>query len=290
MKRAVFIIFLAFPAFAQRVTAIGMTVADADRSAAFFHDVLQFEKISDEERAAEDVIFGGRTRVVAMRLGDESIELTEWLTPKGKPIPDHARSTDLTFQHIAIVVSDMDRAYARLREHHVEHVSTAPQRIPDSNKAAAGVRAFYFRDPDRHNLELISFPADKGDPRWQKKDRLFLGIDHTAIGVSNTEASLLFYRNLLGLHVAGESWNSGTEQAHLNLVENASLHISGLRGSGGPGIEFLEYLSPPPRDRISGNPNDIVYWQTTLVVPQLKLQHPLVVRDPDGHAIRLVPQ
>jgi hypothetical protein len=60
-------------------------------------------------------------------------------------------------------------------------IPTAPQRIPDSNQAAAGIRAFYFKDPDGHNLEVIYFPPGKGNPKWKKPtNQTFLGIDHTA--------------------------------------------------------------------------------------------------------------
>lgn len=121
-----------------------------------------------------------------------------------------SRSHDLWFQHIAIVVSDMDKGYQRLRQHRVKHVSTQPQIIPKSNPAAAGIRAFKFRDSDDHNLELLYFPPGKGDPRWQRTNKqLFSGIDHTAISISNTESSLKFYRDNLGLTVVGESLNTG---------------------------------------------------------------------------------
>src|ERR1051325_922185 len=129
-------------------------------------------------------------RVVRMRLGDESIELTEYLTPRGRPVPIDSHSNDRWFQHIAIIVSDMDRAYQWLRQHKVEHASTGPQLLPEWNKKAAGIRAFYFKDPDGHPLEILQFPPDKGLAKWHKpSDRLFLGIDHTAIVVGNTDAS-----------------------------------------------------------------------------------------------------
>ncbi len=60
--------------------------------------------------------------------------------------------------------------------------------------------------------------------------------------------------------------NFGTEQEHLNNVANARLHISGLRALTGPGLEFLEYLTPRdgrPTPKDSGA-NDIWHWQTTL--------------------------
>jgi catechol 2,3-dioxygenase-like lactoylglutathione lyase family enzyme len=258
----------------KKVGAIGITVNDMDRSIKFYHDVLGFEKMSDTELygpAIEQLegVFGIRLRMVKMQLGDECIELTDYLTSGGRAIPEDARSNDLSFQHIAIVVSNMDKAYHQLRRYNIEHVSTAPQTIPQSNTAAAGVKAFYFHDPDRHNLELIYFPPGKGQPKWQNAvNKLFLGIDHTAIGVSNTSNSLHFYQDLLGIIRKGDSWNQGTEQAHLNFVENASLHITGLRAPEGPGIEFLEYLQPGagrkyPED---SRADDLWHWQTTLLV------------------------
>jgi catechol 2,3-dioxygenase-like lactoylglutathione lyase family enzyme len=305
------------------VESVGMTVADMDRAIDFYNNVLSFRKISDVEVLGSEYeqlqgIFGVRLRIVKLQLGNELIELTEYLTPKGKPIPVDSRSNDRWFQHIAIVVNDMDQAYQHLRKHKVQHASTAPQRIPDSNKAAAGIRAFYFKDPDGHNLEVIYFPPGKGNPQWQKPSQnLFLGIDHTAIVVGKTDQSLAFYRDLLGLKLAGESRNYGTEQAHLNQVEGARLHISGLRAGTGPGIEFLEYLAPQDGRSLPNDarPNDLLHWQTTLVVKDLQtivqhLQHHqtafvsrgvtklpdlslgfkqgVLVRDPDGHALRLV--
>jgi catechol 2,3-dioxygenase-like lactoylglutathione lyase family enzyme len=262
----------AFAQLVKSVDTVGMTVSDMDRSLEFFSKVLSFEKTSDVEVYGAEYeklqgLFGLRMRVVRMKLGDEIIALTQYLAPDGRPIPAGWRSNDRWFQHIAIVVSDMDKAYQHLRGHKIRHASTGPQTLPASNKAAAGIRAFYFKDPDGHNLEIIYFPVGKGDPRWQQKnDKLFLGIDHTAIVVSSTQNSLTFYRDLLGLKLAGESMNNGTEQEHLNNVAGASLHINGLRAQTGPGIEFLEYLTPrdgrpAPKDTQA---NDLWHWQTTV--------------------------
>jgi len=263
--------------FAQvkKIKAVGMTVSDMSRSIKFYTEVLSFQKISDEEFLGTEYeklenVFGLHVRVVRMKLGDEIIELTDYLTSGGRKIPEDAKANDLSFQHIAIVVSDMDKAYAQLRKYNVEHVSTAPQTLPATITAAAGVKAFYFHDPDNHNLELIYFPNGKGQPKWHThiNRKIFLGIDHTAIGISNTDSSLQFYQTLLGIERKGESFNFGIEQEHLNNVEGASLHITGLRSPSGPGIEFLQYLKPSagkvyPRDTKA---DDIWYWQTTLIV------------------------
>jgi catechol 2,3-dioxygenase-like lactoylglutathione lyase family enzyme len=313
----------AFAQLVKSVDAVGMTVSDMDRSVEFFSKVLSFEKVSVIEVAGSEYerlqgVFGARMRIVRMKLGDEFIELTEYLAPKGRPIPADSRSNDQWFQHIAIVVSDMDKAYQQLRAHKVQHTSTSPQRIPDWNKAAAGIKAFYFKGPDGHNLELIYFPPGKGDPKWQQTNgRLFLGIDHTAIAVSDTDRSLQFYRDILGMKLAGESENYGTEQEHLNHVFGSRVRISGLRAQSGPGVEFLEYLTPrdgrptPPDTRA----NDLWHWQTALhighaeaaaeklkvrrarfvspgvtTIPDraLGINKAFLVRDPDGHGVQLI--
>jgi catechol 2,3-dioxygenase-like lactoylglutathione lyase family enzyme len=148
-------------------------------------------------------------------------------------------------------------------------------------------------------------------------DKLFLGIDHTAVVISNTEASLKFYRDRLGMDVAGESENYGPEQERLNNVFGARLHITALRAASGPGIEFLEYLAPqdgrpyPPEEKA----NDLIHWQTRFLgmsvdeaaqtlrnsrsafistgaveLPDGKagFRKAVTVRDPDGHTIQIV--
>src|SRR5438874_5648164 len=304
----------------DRVDTVSMTVGDIDRAVDFYSKVLTFEKVSDMEVAGETYehlqgVFGLRMRLVRMRLGDEYIELAEYLAPKGRPIPVDARSNDRSFQHIAIIVSDMDKAYRWLRQNKVEHASSGPQRLPDWNKNAAGIQAFYFKDPDGHPLEILQFPPDKGAEKWHRaSDKLFLGIDHTAIVVGDTESSLKFYRDLMGMRIAGESENYGTEQEHLNNVFGARLRITSLRAGLGPGIELLEYLaprdgSPFPADERA---NDIVHRQTEVVTSyvdaaikqfskasakfvsfgvvsesdaELGFHKGFLVRDPDGHAI-----
>jgi catechol 2,3-dioxygenase-like lactoylglutathione lyase family enzyme len=302
--------------------SVSITVSDMDRAVDFYSRVLKFQKISDTETAGDEIehlegVFGARVHLVRMKLGEEFLELTEYLAPKGRPIPADSRSNDKSFQHVAIIVSDMDKAYRWLRENKVEHASTGPQRLPDWNKNAAGIWAFYFKDPDGHPLEILQFPADKGLEKWHHDGgSLFLGIDHTAIVVGDTDASLRFYRDLLGMKIAGESENYGTEQEHLNNVFGARLRITALRAANGPGIELLEYLSPRdgrafPSDE---HANDIIHRQTIMIshdiegasrvlisrhanfvssgviVNQLAgagTHKAIIVRDPDGHAIEI---
>ncbi|MGC4120285.1 MAG: VOC family protein [Myxococcales bacterium] len=307
----------------EAVGPIALTVADADRSADFFVRALTFQKVSAVELAGPEIervqgVFGVRVKVVTLRLGREEVELHQYLAPRGRPIPSDSAANDLWFQHLAIVVRDMDEAYQHLRRQNVGFVSTEPQRLPEWNPQAGGIRAFYFRDPDGHTLELIQFPAGKGEPRWQRPAgrQLFLGIDHTAIAVSDTASSLALYRDVLGMRVAGGSENYGTEQEHLSGVFGARVRITSLRAPAGPGIELLEYLAPhggramPEGSRAS----DLWHWQTRLYVRDthaaaarleqagvpfvspgvqrapvgLAFDSSLLVLDPDGHALQVV--
>jgi catechol 2,3-dioxygenase-like lactoylglutathione lyase family enzyme len=302
-----------------------MTVSDMDRSIDFYSKVLTFEKISDVEVWGDDIeslqgVFGSRLRIVRMQLGDEQIELTEYLAPRGRPIPVDSKSNDRWFQHVAIIVSDMDAAYGTLRRHKVQHASPGPQRLPDWNPNAGGIEAFYFKDPDGRPLEVLAFPEGKGDPKWKKlaaTGRLFLGIDHTAIVVADTDESLAFYRDRLGLRVAGESENYGPEQERLNNVFGARLRITAVKAAEGPGIELLEYLTP--RDGrpmpLDERANDLIHWQTFLLTPDAEglakdlsaaravfvspglvtiddfdspYPEGFLVRDPDGHVMQIM--
>jgi catechol 2,3-dioxygenase-like lactoylglutathione lyase family enzyme len=141
-----------------------------------------------------------------------------------------------------------------------------------------------------------------------------MGIDHTAIAIRNTGCSLGFYRDILGFHIAGESFNYGKEQEHLNHVSGSRVRITGLRASSGPGVELLEYVAPRDgRPFPAGNrPNDLWHAHTTLMVNDIQqaaafLQRQnvrqvsadveeatplansgakgLFVQDPDGHQI-----
>jgi catechol 2,3-dioxygenase-like lactoylglutathione lyase family enzyme len=164
----------------------------------------------------------------------------------------------------------------------------------------------------------LQFPPGKGDPKWQiTSGQLFLGIDHTAIAISSTDASKAFYGMLLGMRVAGESDNYGFEQEHLNNVFGGHLRITALRSTSGIGVEFLEYLTP--RDGrtvpVNASPTDIDHHETVMMVDDLAALNSALqaanisevavkqikdsrlllnasqaelVRDPDGHILLLL--
>ena len=307
----------------SNIQSVGMTVADIEQSVKFYSEVLSFQKIKDVEVAGEDWeklqgVFGLRMRIVQMQLGSETISLMEYLTPQGRAIAVEARSNDRTFQHLAIVVQDMEKAYQHLRQYKVRHSSTNPQQLPEWNEKLGGVKAFYFKDPDGHNLELIEFPPDKADDKWlQTTDELFLGIDHSAVVVKNAEASFALYRDLLNFKLMLQAENYGTEYEHISCIFGARVQVNSMKPPDGIGFELLEYISPTNgRDMpIDSKANDLWHYQTVIFVSDLETMaqqlrsapcsfvspgivtmkpnefgftKALAIRDLDGHVLHLV--
>ena len=313
------------PEEGNHVARFVLLVDDLDKEIDFFTKVLDFELLTTQEFSGPDLaalyaVPNLHIKVGLLQLGNQRVTLAKYVDSPGKSYPEATRGHDLWFQHLAIVVRDMKAAHERLVQAGVKGTSPHPITIPETNHAAAGVKAYYFRDPENHPLELIWFPPDKGLPFWQEPtEKLFLGIDHSAITVADTAQSLHFYRDLLGLTKKGESLNSGESQELLSGVKNARVHITGLRYDHptAAGIEFLHYLAPTDGKPIPAGRSTTdrayahsVIFSTNLpaLVDKLKkagvrLVSPgivqlrqcngafgsgCLVRDPDGHDVLLV--
>lgn len=165
---------------------------------------------------------------------------------------------------------------------------------------------------------MIWFPPDQSKEKWQQNtEELFLGIDHSAITVADTEQSLKFYRDLLGMEVKKSNINSGETQARLDGLPEAKVRVTRMQPQqGGLGIELLDYIVPGtgrpfPDD---GQSYDIARMQIQLVVENIEQavntlrengvkfispkivdfpdSHPYrqacLVKDPNGHAMMLI--
>jgi catechol 2,3-dioxygenase-like lactoylglutathione lyase family enzyme len=237
-----------------RVHRISLTVADLERSERFYREGLDFERVTgttadDVPRARLAGIAGMRAEFVVLRLGAQEIELVAF-DPPGRPYPPASTSADLWFQHFAIVVGDMARAYGRIRgQAGFTSISQGgPQQLPPD---AGAVTAFKFRDPEGHPLELIHFPrgAAASTALRPLPGALFLGIDHSAIDVADTAESVDFYTRLLGLSVASRALNRGPEQGRLDGLSDPEVDVIALEpwGVDPPHIELLGYRTPRGR-------------------------------------------
>ncbi|MBA2409996.1 MAG: VOC family protein [Gammaproteobacteria bacterium] len=256
-----------------RCVGVRVTVADLDRSAAFYTDLLGFERVT---ATAEEIELGmGEMRLALRRAAPQALRV----------MPPDSRANDRWFRHLAIVVRDMAAASERLQTYGVELISREPQTLPDWNPASDGIEALYFRDPDGHPLELIRYPPDKGKAVWRESnEELFLGVDHSAIVVADTAASLAFYRDKIGLSVVGEVYNFGAEQAALSGLSEACVQVTSLLGRGTFGLELIEYVAPRGgRPMPADTGVDDLWWAETLIELDNPEGERRLIRDPDGH-------
>jgi len=188
-----------------------------------------------------------RGRRSLLRLGRERIELLEFTDMAGRPYPPDSTSTDIWFQHIAIIVTDMRDAYQRvMANRRFRPISRGgPVRLPDSS---GGVTAFKFRDHDGHPLELLAFPAGQAPGEWRRAGRLFLGVDHTALAISDTARSARFFRSVFGFSTGTRTENRGPEQADLDDVDDVQVSVTRIAPDRPvPRLELLHYHVGPRR-------------------------------------------
>jgi catechol 2,3-dioxygenase-like lactoylglutathione lyase family enzyme len=272
------------------------------------------EALAEFYRAAFGFLTTGRAFPPAMRgdvelwLGDQTIRLIG-AEPGGRSYPADVAGWSPLFQHIAIVVADMARAYAHLRAiPGWSAISTSGPQILPATSGAVG--AFKFRDPEGHPLELIAFPPGAASRQWQtRSQKLCLGIDHSAISVSSTATSIDFYESL-GLDRSGGSLNVGREQAMLDDVPDAVVEVTALTPAyATPHVELLCYRGDFDRRTPAQAVNDATATRLVLTVesratleaicaqasgallsgPELGEDnlYGALLRDPDGHLICL---
>jgi catechol 2,3-dioxygenase-like lactoylglutathione lyase family enzyme len=213
-----------------------------------------------------------RGRRSLLRLGRQRIELLEFTDSAGRPYPPDSTSTDLWFQHMAIVVNDMTRAYQRvMANRRFRPISrNGPVRLPGSS---GSVTAFKFRDQDGHPLELLAFAEGLVPEEWHNGHGTgcFLGVDHTAIAVRDTARSTRFFSSVFGFSVGTRTENRGPEQDDLDDVDDVHVSVTRLAADlPAPRMELLSYhvgtRRPIPHDTAS---NDIVATHSVLRVASL---------------------
>lgn len=280
----------------SRILRFSLTSADADGLSGFYERAFGFRRMSERREAGTGFersgsVAGGAT-IVTLQLGGEQVEIVHY-DIAGAPYPAHALASDLTFQHLALVVADMQAAFERLSvlPGWTPISSSTPQRLPQSS---GNVTAFKFRDPEGHPLELLAFAAHNTPIQWQTTahSQLFMGIDHSAISIRDTARSLAFYRQL-GFHVDAQTLNEGPEQQRLDGLPEAQVAVTALRSAPtGPHLELLCYRSPRAAGAVEMGNNDIAATRTVLATGPVRHMGggPVAgerLRDPDGHRLQL---
>ena len=263
------------------IAGFRLVTADLPRLLDFYQNTLGFVADGPEQAISGDEIrllgLHGSGRRQALRFGGQSLAIEQFDRP-GRPYPAGGNAACLSFQHLALVVTDMAPAYRRVRD--AAAISDGgPQHLPASS---GGVHAYKFRDPDGHPLELLQFPAGSRPKAWQGKSagagQIGLGIDHSAISVADADASTAFY-GALGLIPGERTLNKGPKQQCLDGLGDVEVTVAPMQPAGGtPHLELLGYRVP----RGAGGPalqaNDVaatrIVWRGARAA---------LLRDPDGH-------
>jgi catechol 2,3-dioxygenase-like lactoylglutathione lyase family enzyme len=146
----------------RRVHHTSFTVADLERSLAFYRDLLGMEVIGDQGGKggylAEVVGFADvDMRVVFLRPTPDSphlLELIEYRSPKG--VRADVRTCNPGSGHLCLVAEDIHAVFDRLRAAGIEFASAAPVEILAGRHK--GGYTVYSRDPDGITIELIQLP------------------------------------------------------------------------------------------------------------------------------------
>jgi catechol 2,3-dioxygenase-like lactoylglutathione lyase family enzyme len=258
------------------IDRITLVVADIDRAEQDY--VAAFGCVVEHRGDIEPALTGvlcvrpARGRRSLLRLGRERIELLEFTDAMGRAYPPDSTSTDIWFQHVAIVVNDMASAHRDVAANpRFRPISrNGPVRLPESS---GGVTAFKFRDHDGHPLELLAFPGGRVPRPWRdaRGGGPFLGVDHTAIAVSDADRSARFFTSVFGFSEGARTENGGPEQADLDDVEDVRVSVRRIASDlPAPRLELLHYHTglrrPVPQETAS---NDIVATHSVIRVGSL---------------------
>ncbi len=258
----------------QEIKGFRLVTANPARLAAFYR-AIGFDTCAPAPILTADMellsLSGSGSRI-AMSLGRSRVAL-ESFNPPGRPYPTDANACDLVFQHLALVTDDAETAWCRARDAGATPISREwPVTLP---KSAGGVTAVKFRDPEGHPLEFLEFPRG-ANPAWTGTG--ILGIDHSAISVSDVAARRHFYAHH-GLSEGGATVNHGPTQTALDGLERVEVDVVPMIPTDTPPhVELLAYRYPAGRAFRPLAPNDIAatrfVWQTDCDA---------LICDPDGH-------
>jgi catechol 2,3-dioxygenase-like lactoylglutathione lyase family enzyme len=145
----------------------GLTVADLERSLAFYEGLLglPLAGIARDESPDIAAIFGqpgARVRFADLMLpGGGVLELIQYEHPAEPPAT--ASHTQAGTAHVALGVRDLAGLRARLIAAGVDIVSERPVTLHTGDDWN-GSTVLYVRDPDRNVIELIERPASSSGP------------------------------------------------------------------------------------------------------------------------------
>jgi catechol 2,3-dioxygenase-like lactoylglutathione lyase family enzyme len=209
---------------------VALWVADLEKSRAFYEGYLGFAE--PYTLASAD----GGVAISWMKINDrQSIELF----PLGGKLPEKGDS----LYHIALETDDAQGMLDYLRSKGVR--GPGGKALPDTAKAGRiGNLNYFTEDPDGHIVEFTQY-MPKGwtmekAGKFMPPTRIAARMSHAGLSVGNLEASLRFYRDILGFR---EFWRGSSDGKTLSWVN--------LRAPEGDDyIELMLYGTQPDSGRL----------------------------------------
>lgn len=137
----------------------GITVANLERSLAFWRDILGFElshRAHQTGELAREItgVAGAEISLAVLRAPGHKIELLEYHAPAERKRAD-LRPCDVGSVHVALTVDDLDAVLAA-----IVAAGWKPAGQPQTLKSGpnAGKRVVYVRDPDGTTIEFMQPP------------------------------------------------------------------------------------------------------------------------------------
>jgi len=175
---------------------VALWVHDVEQSRRFYKDFLGF----DEPYSLTNN--SGNLSLTFIKINDrQTIEL----------FPEMETNSDRLY-HIAVETDDAEALRVWLESKGVK--------VPDKvGKGRIGNFNFNVRDPDDHQVEIVQYTPDGWTAREKGKfmpdTRISTRMMHTGILVGDLDASLKFYRDILG---GTETWRGGQTNKPLSWV------------------------------------------------------------------------
>ena len=136
----------------------GITVANLERSLAFWRDVLGFELSHTAHQAGEMAseitgVAGAEIKLAVVKApGGQKIELLEYLAPPERKRHVDLQPCDVGFVHVALIVDGLDAILNAINASGWR-AAGKPQTLQTGPNA--GKRVVYVRDPDGTTIEFM---------------------------------------------------------------------------------------------------------------------------------------
>jgi len=202
------------------VAHIAIYASDFEKSRQFYRDFLGLEEPYSLSKP------DGTPSMTFFKINERQyIELS----------PETAAGTD-RLSHISI---ETDRAEA-MRQYLASRGVAVPKQV---GKGRIGNSNFNIKDPEGHTVEIVQYEPDGWTVREKGKhvpeSRISKHMMHVGIIVTNFDAEMKFYQEVLGFREFWRGSSSGTQLSWVNLRVP----------DGEDYIEFMLFKEPPAADR-----------------------------------------